>query len=109
VQDSQNVPPIRRARWPSMGRTPGASQGATGRFARARQRRVFKVYALLGEVHMTEAEVQARAILAGALIQSGSIDVNNTNLATDWRLQPNTERLHHLVELLYRAITETRE
>jgi hypothetical protein len=72
-------------------------------------RRVFKIHALLGEVHMTDAEVQARSILAAALIQSGSIDVNNTNLATDWRLQPNTERLHHLVDLLYRAITETRE
>jgi hypothetical protein len=67
------------------------------------------MWQLLGEVYMTEAEVQARAILAAALIQSKSIDVNNTNLATDWRLQPNTERLHHLVELLYRAITETRE
>jgi hypothetical protein len=68
-----------------------------------------KVYALFREVHMTEAEVHARAILAGALIQSGSIDVNSANLAADWRVQPNTERLHHLVDLLYRAITETRE
>ena len=92
-----------------MGRAPRARQGGTGRFARARQRRVFKVYALFREVHMTEAEVHARAILAGALIQSGSIDVNSANLAADWRVQPNTERLHHLVDLLYRSITETRE
>jgi hypothetical protein len=43
------------------------------------------------------------------LIQSRSIEIYSTNLATDWRLQPNTERLHDLVNLLYRAITETRE
>ena len=71
--------------------------------------RVFRVYALFGEVHMTEAEVHARAILAAALIESRSIEIYSTDLATDWRLQPNTERLHHLVDLLYRAITETRE
>ena len=53
------------------------------RFHRPSDSRVFKVYALFREVPMTEAEVHARAILAAALIQSGSIDVNSANLAAD--------------------------
>jgi hypothetical protein len=100
---------VRPPGWREHGPRSARASGRNRPFRSRPARRVFKVYALLREVHMTEAEVHARAILAGALIQSGSIDVNSANLAADWRVQPNTERLHHLVDLLYRAITETRE